>query len=556
MKIHGQTNWMKRLLIVLAALTLVACGDSDNDNPISTTPTSKTITGVAATGAAMANAAVILVDSQGRRLAGTTDASGKYRITGNNLTPPFAVTVTDGDGNRHYAVSMDVGCINVTPLTGAITSAVLGGADPSTIMEKLSTVTAAKITTAQNELKAAMAPLLEAFGAVDMDFICDEFQANSRGIDGLLDVIRVEIDGASGTLTLKTTTDQVLMEARLDESGATVTTPLTQGDLSNIPQLDNKVYGDGDYHVVDFNASTTDEITEMNWGSARFTADGFVTLTFTHSNKGIPGQEIHDYTLADDGILRIDGDSGVEGAFNTDKSLMVLSDIHPGDGDTGVVFFIEKGTATPAIDGDYALLYFTRNNTGEYETDSWPTDLHFTWDANNKEAAYVDEGTPSVLSYSPDGSLSGPNGLTVFPACEGAILVAPHASPDDPGVTLLVRKPTAPYPDFSDTNVNAMADFITPGFVINTESDGFTGHRNNMRLEKQTDTTGALTLESIVTEATIQCENGVFQKMNGATPVEGSFGVYPHEGIFLWVDEKEGDGDHSFGFHVGFRTNP
>ncbi|VFQ47218.1 hypothetical protein [Desulfoluna butyratoxydans] len=552
MKIHGKKNWIKRLLVVLVALTLVACGDSDNDNPVSTPATSSTITGVAAKGAAMANANVILVDSTGKRLAAKTDGNGKYIITGNDLTPPFAVEVTDGNGDTFYSVSMDFGCINITPLTGAITSALLDGADPATIMNQLSTVTAAKITKAQNELKAVMAPLLEAYGAKDMDLICGEFQANSRGIDALLDAVRVEIDGASGTLTLKSTSDQVIVEATLDTNGATLTTPL---NLNNIPELTDKVYGH-DYHVVDFNTATTDETSEVNWGSARFIADGYVTLAISQTNNGDVGSTVYDYSLSDTGILKVDGDAGVEGACNADKSLMVLSDVSSNDGDTGMVFFIKKSTETPAIDGDYAMMYFTRNNTGEFETDSWPTDLHFTWDVNNKEAAYDDDGTPAALTYGADGTLSGPNGLTVFPTCEGTILVAPHASPDDPGVTLLVKKPTAPFPDFSDTNINAMADFITPGFVINTESNSFTGQRNMMLIARQTDTSGALSLGSIISGATVQCENGVFQKMNGATAVEGSFGVYPHEGIFLWVDEKEDDADHNFGFHMGFRTNP
>lgn len=575
MKNYAQTDGMKRLLIVLATFTLMACGYTDDDNSVSPAatpsptnaatpppeptpapePIPATFTGVAAKGAAMAKATVSLTDNSGKNLSTTTDATGKYDMTCYDLTPPFAVAVTDGNDGTHYSVSMDTGCINVTPLTGAIASALLGGADPSSIVEQLSTVTAEKITTAQNELKAAIDLLLEAFGVEDLDLICGEFSANSRGIDALLDIIRVEIDGASGTLTLKATTGQVLMEASLNAAGATVTTPLTEATLSTIPELTDKLYGDH-YHVVDFNASTTDEAAEVNWGSARFTADGYVTLTFTHTNNGTAGRNVHAYSLSTANILEIGGDTGMQGSVNSDKSLIVLSDVSTNDGDTGIVFFMKKNTETPAISGDYALMSFTRNDTGQYETDSWPDTLAFTWDANNKEAAYVDEGSPATLAYGVDGSLSGPDGLTVFQVCDGAILVAPHASPDDPGITLLVKKPTAPFPDFSDTNVNAMADFVTPGVVINTESHEFKGHRNMMLIGRQTDTFGALSLGSIVSGATIQCTDGIFQKMNGATPEAGFFGIYPHQGIFLWVDEKEGSSDNNVGLHVGFRTSP
>ena len=74
----------------------------------------------------------------------------------------------------------------------------------------------------------------------------------------------------------------------------------------------------------------------------------------------------------------MDGTSGVQGACSQDKGLLVLSDIYPDDGDTGMVFFIKKTDTAPVLNGQYKRLEFTRNNTGVYETDSWSTDFLFT----------------------------------------------------------------------------------------------------------------------------------------------------------------------------------
>ncbi|MCG8471405.1 MAG: carboxypeptidase-like regulatory domain-containing protein [Desulfobacterales bacterium] len=535
------------LMIVLPALIFVSCGDDNNP------ATTQTVQGVAATGAPMANAQVTLVDSKGTRITATTDSQGRYTIQKSGLTPPFAVEVTNDQGETFHALAFAYGRINITPLTEILTSMMVSGNSPATIMENLANVTKEQLTQAKSQLVDNLSPLLEAFGAEDTDLITGSFEANSKGIDALLDLITVTFDPDSKELTLSAS-GQTLFEAQISDSGMTPTTTLSSATLLTIPQLATKLFGD--YHVVDFNADTSDETSEINWGEAQFTADGMANLTFSHSNGGEPGSETHNYTLQSTGALKIGDETGVQGACTTDKSFMALADTSTQDQDTGIVFFIKKSETAPTLEGQYHRLEFTRNNTGIYETDSWSSDFEFTWNQENQSASYVDEGETLSVAFNSKGFFEGASGLRVYPALNGSLLIIPHATPDDAGLTLMIKKPVSPYPNFDTTNGNTNdKNFTAPGFAIDTEENSFTAEKGTLAWTKTSSTLGVFNFNE-EGNRTLQSQNGVFQFSQGGQAVSGEFGLYPSSGVLVWVDEKESDQDTDFGCHVAIETWP
>ena len=547
MKKNRDLFW-KCILVCLVALAAFSCGDDDNSSEVS-----KTIEGVAATGAAMASAQVRIVDSQGTVVTTTTDSQGRYTITKEGLTPPFAVEVTNAQSDTFHALSFSYGRINITPLTEIITAMAMLGGDPTTVMDNLSTITEQSFTTAKTQLKNKLAPLLEAFGASEMDLISSAFEANSQGIDALLDLISTDFQPSSGELTISTSSGQTLFQATLSNSGMTTTTPLTTAALLTTPALSTKLFGE--YHVVDFNTDTTEELSEIRWGDALFTADGFANLNILTANGGETGSETVDYTLSPTGLLDMGGNSGVQGSSTTNKDFLVLSDIYPNDGDTGMVFFIRKAEEAPVLSGQYKRLEFTRNNTGNYETDSWSTDFTFTWDQTNQTASFDDDGQTQTLQYSQYKRFEGPNGLILYPAMNGALLIIPHAAPDDSGFTIMIKSPLSPYIDFDDTNDSALENFLFTGFDIDTADESFTAERGDLVWAKTNSSTGTFTLSGEAA-SDLQCDDGIFRFSNSGNPDLGSFGLYPNDGVIVWVDRKESGADTEFGVHFAIKNWP
>ena len=93
--------------------------------------------GTAGEGAPIANAPVLLVDSSGKSVSTTTDATGYYRVSLKGFVPPFTVRVTRPDGSFWYAPSVasvkkrGFITINLTGLTDKVAGYVADSANVS-----------------------------------------------------------------------------------------------------------------------------------------------------------------------------------------------------------------------------------------------------------------------------------------------------------------------------------------------------------------------------------------------------------------------------------------
>lgn len=120
---------LKTHLLQLAALGMVALvagcggGGGGSEPPVAAIPT---ITGLAATGAALANATVAARCTAGLPLSGKTGADGTFSIElAGGQTVPCMVQVSNGTVTLH-SFAVDVGRINVTPLTDLAIGKALG----------------------------------------------------------------------------------------------------------------------------------------------------------------------------------------------------------------------------------------------------------------------------------------------------------------------------------------------------------------------------------------------------------------------------------------------
>jgi hypothetical protein len=119
----SKTRCTALLLLATGSLLDFQLGCSGSSSG-SVTDNNTYVSGVAYQGSpAIANAAVKLVDSQGRTSSSTTNGSGSFSVATTGLTPPFLVQVATPAGGHLYSVSADANAsttINVTPLTDVI----------------------------------------------------------------------------------------------------------------------------------------------------------------------------------------------------------------------------------------------------------------------------------------------------------------------------------------------------------------------------------------------------------------------------------------------------
>lgn len=238
-------------LIGAAILTLSACGGGGGSTPPATE--SVTLSGVAATGAAFVDAVITVIDSTGR-VVGTSapvGSDGAYTVTlAANATAPFVLVAsrTDANGETQSLVSViesaDQTVANVTPITNLIASRLSASGDPTKLAAELAAgtteITPTAVAETVAEVKAILAPLLEATGTSDADPLKDSFVVDGTGYDRLLDSISINIIPASSS----TANIEIAVKQQLDEgtqptalsfsSGATEVTPLPTIDPATL----------------------------------------------------------------------------------------------------------------------------------------------------------------------------------------------------------------------------------------------------------------------------------------------------------------------------------
>ena len=200
----------KFLLAATLLALLVACGGGGgSDSTSASTATSSsgaTLTGTVATGAALANAKITVKDSKGASKTATADANGNFSVDVTGMTAPLIIqAVSQGVVRTLYAISQTIPASNVINVTSITDSLALGsGLKPADVFAdpvgKFASVDFAKLKTAQNNLKTALAAYLTALGvSASSDLVSTPFSADNTKVDALLDCL----SNVSGVLSVK-----------------------------------------------------------------------------------------------------------------------------------------------------------------------------------------------------------------------------------------------------------------------------------------------------------------------------------------------------------------
>jgi hypothetical protein len=194
----------KALTTLLAASFLMtACGGGGGGSGGNGggTPTTSSISGTAATGAPMAGASITVKDVNGLARTATAAADGTYTVNVTDLATPLLIKATL-NSQSHYAfalVSDLSGTINITPLTTLMTGNALG-TNPETIFASYGGTQASNIAANSAAVVAAVQLITAALG-IDEDPLRTAFAADHSGLDAVLDVLTVTINGNTATLS-------------------------------------------------------------------------------------------------------------------------------------------------------------------------------------------------------------------------------------------------------------------------------------------------------------------------------------------------------------------
>lgn len=175
-----------------------------------------TLTGTASVGAPMANANILIQDSNGKSLSATTDKSGKYSFDDiSSLTLPVVVAATGNVGGLQttyssVAIRNNANSIvtNVSPLTDAIVFQVTGQSPANLINspKELSKISSNDISDSSSNVASGLSKVLEGLqtgASKDYNPITTAYKADGISpFDKLLDFVGTYPSSSAGTTSI------------------------------------------------------------------------------------------------------------------------------------------------------------------------------------------------------------------------------------------------------------------------------------------------------------------------------------------------------------------
>ena len=163
-----------------------------------TIPSEITIKGTVAEGSPLVEVTVIFKDKNGVSFSTTTDNNGKYEATVEMATP--ILLRASKDNKTYYSIATEEGTANIHPFTDLIIRNWYSAKDMNLDDEfnsegNLSHIpTIGEINIIENVVKEILADFLTATGLDPAEFnlITTEFDANHKGFDKVIDVIKVK----------------------------------------------------------------------------------------------------------------------------------------------------------------------------------------------------------------------------------------------------------------------------------------------------------------------------------------------------------------------------
>lgn len=233
---------MKKLFMFVLLLCLAGCGGGGGGGGSSSTVTPDTVSGVVAAGAVISGT-VYLKDSAvtPRELSKTIAADGSYTFDVTGMTKPYllkAVGTANGTSYILFSMAADKGIANINPMTNLVVANAAGGTDPATIYTAPQAATmqamANKLAQAVADVQTALNQLLQAFGCDAVNPITVTYKADHTGLDGMLDVVKVNVTGGTVTITNESTGATIFTGQVSNIKGGTIT-------VGNIPGASSSV---------------------------------------------------------------------------------------------------------------------------------------------------------------------------------------------------------------------------------------------------------------------------------------------------------------------------
>lgn len=196
-------------------LLLAACGGGSGSGPGAP---AGNIAGVAAAGLPLVGV-VTVKDALGATRSVNIGNNGSYSIDVNGMTAPFVFRAEGRAGGREYvlhsaATAADVGgVINVTPLTDLVVSNIAGEIAQRYFdgQANLGGLTAEALAAELAQLRARLLPVLTALGIdAAVDLLRTPFTPLASALDRAIDVLRVDYNAGSATITNVVTQQQIM----------------------------------------------------------------------------------------------------------------------------------------------------------------------------------------------------------------------------------------------------------------------------------------------------------------------------------------------------------
>ena len=188
------------LFLILAISLIAGCGGGSGGSH-------STVSGVAAVGVPITGT-VYLKDASAKEVSVTTNADGSFSFNVEGLHAPYILKVQgtfSGNNYTLYSFCSGPGIANLNPFAnlaifnaaGSVDMATLYATPSAATLQAISDNLARSITDIQTKLQ----PLLALYNATTVNPVSDVYFANHQGLDGLLDMVSVDI--AAGTVTVK-----------------------------------------------------------------------------------------------------------------------------------------------------------------------------------------------------------------------------------------------------------------------------------------------------------------------------------------------------------------
>lgn len=221
------------------------------------------VSGTAAVGAPI-DGIVYIKDAEGTEVYIATDSEGKFTIDVDGMLAPFIIKVEpNDDGDTLYSFASAEGIANATSLTNFALYLASDKADLGEIYDNWdgTSIDAMELAIVQATINKNLASEMESQGLDPdtYDFVKEPFDANSSGIDAVLDSIDVVVDLVMGDYTFQVIDDAAFVfDENINPAGEYIGDPIDwpNGGEAAYPVVASMVIegASATYTVVDDNS--------------------------------------------------------------------------------------------------------------------------------------------------------------------------------------------------------------------------------------------------------------------------------------------------------------